>query len=82
MIDCIHLVDVVVDLVGHLFELVVRHAEVPLVRVQVSVLPPAPGLLFLHVGGQIEGSLESLEAGGENIKTDIFLVSLRKEAIN
>ena len=55
-----YLVDVIVNLVGHFFELVVGRAEVSLVRVQVSVLPAALSLSLIHVGGQVEGCLEGL----------------------
>lgn len=50
-----YLVDFVVHLVGHLFELVVGHAEVTLVRVEVGILPAALGVSTVHVSGQVEG---------------------------
>lgn len=56
-----YLVDIIVHLVGHFFELVVSHAEVSLVWVEVSVLPAALSLSLIHVGGQVEGCLKSLK---------------------
>lgn len=52
-----YLVNVVVHLVGHFFELVVGHAEVSLVWVEVSVLPAALSLSLIHIGRQVEGCL-------------------------
>lgn len=69
-----YLVDVIVHLVGHFFELVVGHAEVSLVWVEVSVLPAAPSLSLIHIGGQAEGCLESLGVGKGK---KMFFYSLR-----
>lgn len=67
-----YLIDVIVHLVGHFFELVVGYAEVSLVRVEVSVLPAAPSLSLIHVGWQVEGCLEGL--GGSKEKTVLLLL--------
>lgn len=66
-----YLVNFIVHLVGHFFELVIGHAEVSLVWVEVSVLPAALCLSLIHIGGQVEGSLEGLRDGKEkkNVST-------------
>lgn len=61
-----YLVNVIVHLVGHFFELVVSQAEVSLVWVEVSILPAALSLSLIHSTGQVEGCLESLRDGKEN----------------
>lgn len=58
-----YLVNVIVHLVGHFFELVVGHAEVSLVWVEMSVLPAALSLSLIHVRGQVERCLEGLRDG-------------------
>lgn len=55
-----YLIDVIVHLVGHFFELVISNGEVSLVRVEVSVLPAALSLSLTNIDGQVEGRLESL----------------------
>ncbi len=55
-----HLVDVIVHLVSHFFKLVVCQAEVSLVWVEVSILPAASRLSWIHSGGQVEDCLKSL----------------------
>ena len=66
-----NLVDAVVHLVGHFLELHVGQVEVPLVGVEVSVLPAAPGLCRVHVVGQVEGHLQGLP--GAEVTTYILL---------
>lgn len=56
----IYLVDVIVHLVGNFFEFVVGRAEVPLVGVEVGVLPSAVGLSGIHAGWEVERRLKSL----------------------
>lgn len=63
-----YLIDVIVHLVGHFFELVISHAEVSLVRVEVGILPAALSLSLTHISGQVEGCLESLRVGKDKNK--------------
>lgn len=55
-----HLVDVIVHLVGHFLELHIGEVVVPLVGVEVGVLPAAAGLCRVHVVRQGEGHLDGL----------------------
>lgn len=71
-----YLIDVIVHLVGHFFELVISHAEVSLVRVEMSVLPAAPSFSLTHIGGQVEGRLESLRVGKDKKKKNPNVIAV------
>lgn len=58
-----HLVNVVVDLVDLLLELEVHHVEVPLVGVEVGVLPVVPGLGLSRTVREVEGRFQGLGGG-------------------
>lgn len=55
-----YFVNVIVHLVCHFLELVVGHAEVSLVWVEVGVLPATLSLSLIHIRGQVEGGLDRL----------------------
>lgn len=67
-----YLVDIIVDLVCHFFELVVGRDEVSLVWVEVSILPATLSLGLVHIGGQIKSSLERLNDKKKKGKTKVI----------